>query len=80
MTIPTCPKCNTKSSKESIRDIVGGWGDYDYFHRILDWDILPVKYHKLKSYSCMNPKCFNDFFHFNRAEYKIPLANMECKD
>ena len=74
MTIPTCPKCNTKSSKESIRDIARGDGDYGYFHRCLDWNILPEKYHKLKSYMCTNPKCFNDFFHFNLAEYKIPLV------
>ena len=48
MTIPTCPKCNSKSSKESIRDIARGDGDYGYFHRCLDWNILPEKYQKLK--------------------------------
>ena len=74
MTIPTCPKCNTKTSVESIHDLARGYGDCGYFHRFLDWNILPVKYHKLKSYSCMNPKCFDDFFHFNRAEYKITLV------
>ena len=73
MTIPTCPKCDTKTSVESIRNVEPrGYGDY--LHRYFDWDILPEKYHKLKSYMCMNPKCFNDFFHFNRAEYKIPLV------
>ena len=74
MTIPICPKCDTKTSVESIRDIARGDGDYGYFHRILDWNILPEKYQKLKSYMCTNPTCLNDFFHFNRAEYKIPLV------
>mgnify|MGYP004321572063 FL=1 len=73
MTIPTCPKCNTKTSEESQRWVqTDGWGEYLRY----TFENLPDKYLGIKSYMCTNTRCLNDFFHFNRAEYKIPLVKI----